>query len=198
MRRRLDLAASLVAHAPVLFLDEPTAGLDPRSRLGLWDIITGLVKGGTTVLLTTQYLAEADHLANTIAVLDHGRIMKQGTAEELKECCGGDVLIQLRLVDRSQTALAEEILSTFGDGRLRIDAEAGQLDLPVAGTAMLPEVCRRLDAGGVRIYDISLRRPTLDDVFLALTGRTTEASSEKVSPEAGDGGRASRPERRRL
>lgn len=198
MRRRLDLAASLVAHAPVLFLDEPTAGLDPRSRLGLWDIITGLVKGGTTVLLTTQYLEEADHLANTIAVLDHGRIMKQGTSEELKECCGGDVLIQLRLADRSQTALAEEILSTFGDGRPRIDAEAGQLDLPVAGTTMLPEVCRRLDAGGVRIYDISLRRPTLDDVFLALTGRTTEASSEKVPPEAGGGRRASSPERRRL
>jgi ABC-2 type transport system ATP-binding protein len=148
--------------------------------------------------LTTQYLEEADHLANTIAVLDHGRIMKQGTAEELKECCGGDVLIQLRLADRSQMALAEEILSKFGDGRLRIDAEAGQLDLPVAGTTMLPEVCHRLDAGGVRIYDISLRRPTLDDVFLALTGRTSEASPEKVSPEVGDSTRTGRPERRRL
>ena len=198
MRRRLDLAASLVAHAPVLFLDEPTAGLDPRSRLGLWDIIANLVKEGTTVLLTTQYLEEADRLANTVAVLDHGRIMKQGTSEELKECCGGDVLLQLRLADRSQMTLAEKILSTFGDGRLRIDAEAGQLDLPVAGTAILPEVCRRLDAGGVRIYDISLRRPTLDDVFLALTGRPTEASSEEVSPEAEGGRRASRPERRRL
>ena len=180
MRRRLDLAASLVASPPVLFLDEPTTGLDPRSRLGLWDIIAGLVKGGTTVLLTTQYMEEADRLANQIAVLDHGRIIEQGTPEYLKECCGGEVLLQLRLTDRNQTALGAEILSTLADGKIRADAETGQLDLPVEkGTKILPEAIRRLDARGVAIYDIALRRPTLDDVFLSLTGRTAEASSEE-------------------
>lgn len=180
MRRRLDLAASLVASPPVLFLDEPTTGLDPRSRLGLWDIIAGLVKGGTTVLLTTQYMEEADRLANQIAVLDHGRIIEQGTPEYLKECCGGEVLLQLRLTDRNQTALGQEILSTLADGKIRADAETGQLDLPVEkGTKILPEAIRRLDARGVAIYDIALRRPTLDDVFLSLTGRTAEASSEE-------------------
>ncbi|MCX5991480.1 MAG: ATP-binding cassette domain-containing protein [Chloroflexi bacterium] len=196
MRRRLDLAASLVARPPVLFLDEPTTGLDPRSRIGLWDTIAGLVKGGTTVLLTTQYLEEADRLANHIAVIDHGRIIEQGTPEYLKECCGGDVLLQLRLSDRSQTALGAEILATFGDGKIRADAETGQLELPVEkGTTILPEVIRRLDARGVAIYDIALRRPTLDDVFLSLTGRTAEASSEEGT--AVKKGRKSRSERRK-
>jgi ABC-2 type transport system ATP-binding protein len=175
MRRRLDLAASLVARPPVLFLDEPTSGLDPRSRLALWDIINGLVKEGTTVLLTTQYLEEADRLANFIAVIDHGHIIESGTSQYLKECCGGDVLVQLRLSDRTQTAMAGEVLSTFGDGKVQTDEQAGQLSMPVVdGTAILPELVRRLDARGIARYDVTLRQPTLDDVFLALTGRPAE------------------------
>jgi len=175
MRRRLDLAASLVARPPVLFLDEPTAGLDPRSRQALWDIITGLVKEGTTVLLTTQYLEEADRLADYIAVIDHGHIIEAGTSRYLKECCGGDVLVQLRLSDRTQTSIAGEVLSTFGDGKLQIDERVGQVSLPVVdGTAILPELVRRLDARGITRYDVTLRQPTLDDVFLALTGRPIE------------------------
>jgi ABC-2 type transport system ATP-binding protein len=175
MRRRLDLAASLVARPPVLFLDEPTSGLDPRSRLALWDIINGLVKEGTTVLLTTQYLEEADRLANFIAVIDHGHIIESGTSQYLKECCGGDVLVQLHLSDRAQTAMAGEVLSTFGDGKVQTDDQAGQLSMPVVdGTAILPELVRRLDARGIVRYDVTLRQPTLDDVFLALTGRPAE------------------------
>ena len=199
MRRRLDLAASMVAKPPVLFLDEPTSGLDPRSRIGMWEIISGLVEGGTTVVLTTQYLDEADRLADRIAVLDHGRIIEQGTPRELKECCGGDALLQLRVVDRSQTAIAGEILARFDHGRLRVDADTGELDLPVArGAAILPEVVRLLDSQSVRILDIALRQPTLDDVFLALTGRTTGAEKEAPAKPAGRGdGRPGLPGRRR-
>jgi len=179
MRRRLDLAASLVAKPPVLFLDEPTSGLDPRSRIGLWDIIAGLVIEGTTVLLTTQYLEEADRLAHRIAVLDNGRIIEQGTAAELKACCGGDVLIQLRVADRAQTVLATELLGGLGDGKLHIVPETGEISLPVVvGPSMLAEVVRRLDAGGVALAELALRQPTLDDVFLALTGHTAEGSIE--------------------
>ncbi len=179
MRRRLDLGASLVARPPVLFLDEPTSGLDPRSRLGLWEIIENLVKQGTTVFLTTQYLEEADRLADNIAVLDNGRIIEQGTAQYLKECCGGDVLIQLRVADRTQTALAAELLGTLGgDGKVRSTPETGEVSIPVVGgPSMLAEVVRRLDAGGVALSDLALRQPTLDDVFLSLTGRTTETST---------------------
>lgn len=186
MRRRLDLAASLVARPPVLFLDEPTTGLDPRSRMALWDIIVGLVREGTTVLLTTQYLEEADRLADYIAVIDHGHIIEAGTSQYLKECCGGDILVQLRLSDRAQTAVAGEVLSTFGDGKLQIDERAGQVSLPVVdGTAILPELVRRLDARGITHYDVTLRRPTLDDVFLALTGRPIgEADTEGSGGEA--------------
>ncbi len=198
MRRRLDLAASLVARPPVLLLDEPTSGLDPRSRLGLWDIISGLVEGGTTVLLTTQYLDEADRLADKIAVLDHGRIIEQGTPRELKECCGGDALIQLRVADRSQTDVAAGVLARFDDGRLRIDAETGELDLPVGqGAAILPEVVRLLDSQKVRILDIALRQPTLDDVFLALTGRPPTDEKAPAEPKARRNGRRLGPFGRR-
>ena len=190
MRRRLDLAASLVAKPPVLFLDEPTAGLDPRSRLGLWEVIEKLVKEGTTVFLTTQYLEEADRLADNIAVLDNGRILEQGTAQYLKECCGGDVLIQLRVADRAQTALAVELLATLGNGKIRTTPETGEINFPVIkGTSSLAEVVRRLDTGGVTIADLQLRQPTLDDVFLSLTGRTAEASPEN-STQAKAGGRS--------
>lgn len=179
MRRRLDLAASLVARPPVLFLDEPTSGLDPRSRIGLWDIIAGLVTGGTTVLLTTQYLEEADRLADNIAVLDNGRIIEQGTAQYLKECCGGDVLIQLRVADHAQTALAAELLVGLGDGKLQSLPETGEISFPVkAGPSALAEVVRRLDAGGVALSELALRQPTLNEVFLALTGHTAEGAIE--------------------
>jgi ABC-2 type transport system ATP-binding protein len=189
MRRRLDLAASLVAKPMVLFLDEPTAGLDPRSRLGLWEVIGNLVKEGTTVFLTTQYLEEADRLADNIAVLDNGRILEQGTAQYLKECCGGDVLIQLRVADRTQTVLAADLLATLGDGKLRSVPETGEISFPViGGTSILADVVRRLDTGGVAIADLQLRQPTLDDVFLSLTGRTTEASPEDAA-QAKAGGR---------
>jgi ABC-2 type transport system ATP-binding protein len=190
MRRRLDLAASLVARPTVLFLDEPTSGLDPRSRIGLWDIIAGLVAEGTTVLLTTQYLEEADRLANNIAVLDNGRIIEQGTAQYLKECCGGDVLIQLRVADRSQTGRAVELLGGLGDGKLQSVPETGDISLPVVvGPSMLAEVVRRLDAGGVAVAELALRQPTLDDVFLALTGHTAEGSIESKTTVAGGKGR---------
>jgi len=194
MRRRLDLGASLVARPPVLFLDEPTSGLDPRSRMALWDIITGLVREGTTVLLTTQYLEEADRLADYIAVIDHGHIIEAGTSKYLKECCGGDVLVQLRLTDRTQSAAAGEVLSTFGDGKLQVDEKTGQLSLPVVdGTAILPELVRRLDARGITLYDVTLRPPTLDDVFMALTGRpVAEAGAEGTTTEVHQHGRGRR------
>jgi len=182
MRRRLDLAASLVGRPPILFLDEPTAGLDPRSRLGLWEIITNLVKEGTTVLLTTQYLEEADRLANVIAVLDNGVIIKEGTALELKVCCGGDVLVQLSLMDRAQIASAKEALIDFADGNMKVMDETGQITIPVSGgTHLLPEIVRRLDTKGIAIADLSLRQPTLDDVFLALTGHSVEEETEETA-----------------
>ena len=184
MRRRLDLAASLVARPPILLLDEPTTGLDPRSRLELWNIITRLVKKGITVLLTTQYLEEADYLANSIAVLDRGRIIKEGTSQELKICCGGDILVQLQLSDHSQTALAVEALNTIGNGKIKYSAETGQMTLPLTGgTSLLPEIVRRLDGRQIALADISLRQPTLDDVFLNLTGHSakeTAQANEKI------------------
>jgi ABC-2 type transport system ATP-binding protein len=190
MRRRLDLAASLVARPPVLFLDEPTSGLDPRSRIGLWDSIARLVTEGTTVLLTTQYLEEADRLAHSIAVLDNGRIIEQGTAKYLKECCGGDVLIQLRVTDRAQTARAVEVLGNLGDGKIKSVPETGEISLPVVvGPQMLAEVVRRLDAGGIALSELALRQPTLDDVFLALTGHTAEGSIESPAKVVGAGRR---------
>lgn len=176
MRRRLDLAASLIASPPILFLDEPTTGLDPASRLSLWDVIGNLVQGGTTVLLTTQYLEEADRLADKIAVIDTGRIIRQGTSRELKACCGGDVLVQVHLTDLKQMALATALLGAFAtDGTMRTDLETGEISVPApGGTAMLLEIVRALDAGGVALSDVSLRQPTLDDVFLHLTGRTAK------------------------
>ena len=179
MRRRLDLAASLVARPPILLLDEPTTGLDPRSRLELWDITKRLVNKGITVLLTTQYLEEADYLADSIAVLDRGRIIKEGTSQELKMCCGGDVLVQLQLSDPSQTVLAVEVLNTIGNDKIKYSAETGQITLPLTGgTSLLPEILRRLDGQQIVIADISLRQPTLDDVFLNLTGRSAKETTQ--------------------
>jgi ABC-2 type transport system ATP-binding protein len=194
MRRRLDLGASLVGRPAVLFLDEPTSGLDPRGRLDMWGVIKELVGDGTTLLLTTQYLEEADQLADSIAVIDGGRVIAEGTAEELKSKVGGDVL-QFRVADGSKLDAAAAEVNDLGTTAPQIDTENKQVNVPVGsnGTSVLPELVRRLDAGGVEIADLVLRRPTLDDVFLALTGRTSEAVAEAAP--AGRGGRRRRKER---
>ena len=178
MRRRLDLAGSLVARPQILFLDEPTTGLDPRSRIGVWDVIKELVKDGTTVLLTTQYMDEADHLADVITVIDRGSVIAEGSAGELKARCGGEILrIQVR--DRAQSGTAADVVSPFGTETPQVTYETGQISLPVSdGVSILAEVVRHLDSAGIAISDIALRQPTLVDVFLALTGRPVEVSSE--------------------
>ncbi|HEV7680344.1 MAG TPA: ATP-binding cassette domain-containing protein [Candidatus Dormibacteraeota bacterium] len=180
MRRRLDLAASLVAQPEVLFLDEPTTGLDPRSRLGLWDIIRELVEEGTTLLLTTQYLEEADRLADTIAVIDGGRVIAEGTADELKSRVGGDVL-ELRTVTAEQLERARAALATAGfDGDAKVDLHTASLRLAVSGGDVLTRVVRLLDQAGVELLELALHRPTLDDVFLALTGHSAEDQAQPV------------------
>jgi ABC-2 type transport system ATP-binding protein len=176
MRRRLDLAAALVAAPPVLFLDEPTTGLDPRSRLQLWGTIEQLVADGTTVLLTTQYLDEADRLANDIAVIDHGRVIAEGTPDELKQRVGGERL-EIRLEPSARPEDAVAALAPMSDGAASVDGE-----LVTAGVrrpvGAIVEAVRLLDGAGVGIADIALRRPTLDDVFLALTGHAAEMPQE--------------------
>src|SRR4029453_18395642 len=178
MRRRLDLGASLVGRPQVLFLDEPTTGLDPRSRFSLWDVIRELVSDGTTLLLTTQYLEEADRLADHIAVIDVGRVIAEGTTDELKSRVGGD-LLALRIADRARTAEAAGAIGGRGPGAPQVVPEAGEVSLPVAkGASLVAEVVRGLDAAGLEISDLALRRPTLDDVFLALTGHLAEAAGD--------------------
>jgi ABC-2 type transport system ATP-binding protein len=195
MRRRLDLGASLVGRPQVLFLDEPTTGLDPRSRFSLWDVIRELVSDGTTLLLTTQYLEEADRLADHIAVIDGGRVIAEGTTDELKSRVGGD-LLALRVTDRARTADAAAAIADLGSGAPQVVAEAGEVSLPVAkGASLLAEAVRRLDAAGLEISDLALRRPTLDDVFLALTGHLAEADSDEDGPEPPPRGRGRRPAR---
>lgn len=174
MRRRLDLAASLVGRPRVLFLDEPTIGLDPRSRLALWELITQLVADGTTLLLTTQYLEEADRLATSIAVIDRGQIIAQGGADELKSRVGGD-LLEVTVDQVNTLDLTVRALAPLASGEIQVDRHLRRVSLPTAaGTSVLVEAVRRLDAERVDIADIALRRPTLDDVFLALTGRAAE------------------------
>jgi len=179
MRRRLDLAASLVGTPVVLFLDEPTSGLDPRSRLALWEVIEGLKASGTTIVLTTQYLEEADRLTERISVIDDGQIIAEGTSDELKTKVGGDML-DLRILDRSRTAATAEMLGrlfSLAPSDLHMDQRLGSITFPVSGGAQsLTEAVRMLDAEGIDLADLALRRPSLDDVFLSLTGRGTEAA----------------------
>jgi ABC-2 type transport system ATP-binding protein len=174
MRRRLDLAASLVAQPPVLFLDEPTTGLDPRSRNDMWDVIRGLVQGGTTLLLTTQYLEEADRLADEIVVIDQGRAIAQGTADDLKSQIGGE---RIELVVRSseELPLARQVMAQNGCGEIEVDERSRMLVAPIAGGAItLRSLLDDVTRAGLTVLDVGLRRPTLDDVFLTLTGHTAE------------------------
>ncbi len=174
MRRRLDLGASLVGRPRVLFLDEPTSGLDPRSRIGLWELIGQLVKDGTTLLLTTQYLEEADRLADSIAVIDNGRVIAQGTAGELKARVGGERL-DVMVAPASDVMAGAAALAPMAGGDLHVDPAEGRISLALpGGPPTVAEAVRRLDAAGVAIADLSVHRPTLDDVFLALTGRVSE------------------------
>ena len=179
MRRRLDLAGALVANPPVLFLDEPTTGLDPRSRIDMWDVIQGLVAGGTTLLLTTQYLEEADLLADSIVVIDHGRIIAEGTADQLKSQVGGERL-EVTVSDPARLVDAVGVLAPVAVGEASIQAHRRSLTVPISGgTAVLVEALRRLDAAGIAVDDVGVRRPTLDDVFLTLTGRPAEEPSDE-------------------
>ncbi|MFI8082425.1 ATP-binding cassette domain-containing protein [Kitasatospora sp. NPDC086009] len=179
MRRRLDLAAALVVRPPVMFLDEPTTGLDPRNRLALWEVIETLVEQGTTLLLTTQYLEEADRLAHDIAVVDHGRVIARGTADQLKAQIGGE-RIEVVVHRADLVAEAVEALSEYAKGDPAVEKNTRRITVPVSGGArVLADAIRELDARSIEIDDIGLRRPTLDDVFLSLTGHVTAAEDEE-------------------
>ena len=184
MRRRLDLAAALVARPPVLFLDEPTTGLDPRSRLDLWETIEDLVAEGTTVLLTTQYLDEADRLADRIAVIDRGTVIAEGTADELKDRVGGE-LLEVRLAERGATRVAAGTLAPMSDEPPVVEETTVRVGVGRRGGA-IAEAVRRLDDAGVAIEDVAVRRPTLDDVFLALTGRQAEPAQRGAGDAAAE------------
>ena len=176
MRRRLDLAAGLIARPRVVFLDEPTGGLDPRSRLALWELLRALVADGTTVLLTTQYLEEADQLADRVVVMEDGRVIAAGTPDELKSQIGGDRLEVRPGAGRS--AMVAEQLAALSSSAPRVDERTGRVSVAVSrDNALLGEAVHRLDSAGIEIAEFALRRPTLDDVFLALTGHSTETPS---------------------
>ncbi|HET7044448.1 MAG TPA: ATP-binding cassette domain-containing protein [Gaiellaceae bacterium] len=193
MKRRLDLAASLVARPAVLFLDEPTTGLDPRSRIGMWEIIRDLVRDGTTLLLTTQYLDEADELADEIVVIDRGRVIAAGTAQQLKNRIGGDV-VEFAVPDRPRLRDAAAAVAGLGPNEPTVDDEAGRVSVGVGeeGSRLLVEAVRRLDTAGIETDGLALRRPSLDDVFLALTGHAAEEE-----PADGAGKHRGRKRRRR-
>ena len=195
MRRRLDIAMSLIARPSVLFLDEPTTGLDPRSRLEMWDVIDGLVADGTTLLLTTQYLDEAERLAHNIVVIDHGEVIARGTDAELKERSGG-ASVTITLNDATDLPRVRELLDDLVPAGAveSIDAEAGTVSVPVIrADHVVPSVVRALDGAGIDVLDVAAHEPTLDDVFLQLTGQPSGADSEST---AGAGHGADDPEGR--
>ncbi|MFH8577784.1 ATP-binding cassette domain-containing protein [Streptomyces zaomyceticus] len=194
MRRRLDLAAALVVSPPVMFMDEPTTGLDPRNRQALWEVVKELVAGGTTLLLTTQYLEEADHLAHDICVVDHGKVIARGTADQLKAQTGGErvevVVHEAGMIGDARDVLGRYGIAGVGHGEVSVEQHTRKLTVPVAGGAkLLAEVIRDLDAVGVEIDDIGLRRPTLDDVFISLTGHAAERAEEENGESAAKGDR---------
>jgi ABC-2 type transport system ATP-binding protein len=182
MRRRLDLADALVAKPRVLFLDEPTTGLDPRSRIALWESIESLVAEGTTVLLTTQYLDEADRLADQIAVIDHGRVIADGTPDELKDRVGGERL-EVTLADPGDAPAAVRALATMSDEPPVADGDVVRVAVRRRGGAIV-EAVRRLGDAGVEVDDLATRRPTLDDVFLSLTGHAADANDDDEEAKA--------------
>lgn len=177
MRRRLDLAASLIVHPKILFLDEPTTGLDPRGRKEMWGVIKGLVEEGTTLLLTTQYLEEADQLADEIVVVDHGKVIARGTADSLKRDIGGERLeVVVELID---LAKCKEIITKVASGKLNVEEDLGRVSAPVStGTRALIDAARQLDENSIHPLDIGLKRPSLDDVFISLTGHVAEETAE--------------------
>ena len=172
MRRRLDLAAALVGEPQVLFLDEPTTGLDPRSRTGLWDVIRNLVDRGTTLLLTTQYMEEADQLADDIIVIDHGREIAHGNPDQLKALIG-DERIELKVASVEEAERATQVLAGYVDGDVQVEDRA--LIAPIAGARAFTRAVGAIEDAGIEVHDVGLRRPTLDDVFLTLTGHHAEA-----------------------
>jgi ABC-2 type transport system ATP-binding protein len=181
MRRKLDLGASLVGAPRLLLLDEPTTGLDPRSRIELWDAIAGLVTQGTDVLLTTQYLDEADHLASRIVIIDHGRAVAAGTPSELKQRAGRNV-IEVHVRDRADLATVAAALAALDHGEAQVEEATRRVSVPVeAGTDQLRNALRSLDTAGVAVDDVSLRRPTLDEVFLALTGQALTQAPDNAA-----------------
>ncbi len=189
MRRRLDLAASLIGRPPILFLDEPTTGLDPRTRNDLWSFIEELVEEGSTVVLTTQYMEEAESLADEIVLLDAGRIVASGTAGELKDRLGGDVL-EVYVADQAELERAAALLARFSQGELKVDPDLKKVSLQVTGRAnVLVSAGRELDDHGIALDDLGIRRPTLDDVFLSFTGHPggaeKAADTRRASREAG-------------
>jgi ABC-2 type transport system ATP-binding protein len=187
MRRRLDVGASLVARPDILFLDEPTTGLDPRSRIDLWELIRELVREGKTMLLTTQYLEEADQLTDRIAMIDVGTVIAEGTADQLKDQIGGEVL-EVHVADTAQAGFAADTLKGVGAGDPSVDAEGGIVRVPVgtAGPEALLDSVRRLDDARIGVGDIALHRPTLDDAFLSLTGHAAEgAPTDEPTPKQG-------------
>lgn len=178
MRRRIDLAGALVVKPPVLFLDEPTTGLDPRSRLALWDIISSMVGEGTTVLLTTQYLEEADQLADSIAVVDHGKVIAKGTSDELKLMVGGQ-RVEITVHSLDDVEKAKALLSPLGRGEISQGNDQRHLAIAVDNAPKtLPMVMKAFADAGIELNDAGMRRPTLDDVFLKLTGHAVKEESE--------------------
>jgi ABC-2 type transport system ATP-binding protein len=186
MRRRLDLAAALVADPEVVFLDEPTTGLDPRSRVQMWDTIHALTKGGSTVLLTTQYMEEADRLADNIVVIDKGKKIAEGTADSLKTQVGGE-RVEIVLADFADVSPAQTILSGIAVDEVQVQEQTRRLTAGVTGgVEALRQVLQRLSDANVSVVDVGLRRPTLDDVFLSLTGHAAEDETESEPQDVSD------------